>query len=382
MKTTVALCALAFGIVLGTPPLPAATPEEIVRQASKVTGLTPDAAPLEAKLGAEVARIIQAGHLMPFRAQYGEGSPRYFYAEPWMMMYTLALTYPYLPADLQKKCVEYVSADTKLQVPWSEKALELKGFPRQPDAPDKLPAEGRGNYRVRGALFYALWRWGTATGDWKDIQAEWNGLKTLYAKVRGGRKTYELLNGALAMARLARTFGDAQAADYEKDAVQLLQEGLDYRAFRANSIADYTGRDEWERGSYGMLYPLFHLTPEVARWIKGNEALRAAVEKDVYTQPESQSAIGVGQPTSGLWTWPLWFMAQAPVGHAGYYGEGCCADPCSRLMLFNYMAWVREEPKEKLRYYLDVPDALVGDCYFIQNLVTTLEAHGTRAWAP
>ena len=42
------------------------------------------------------------------------------------------------------------------------------------------------------------------------------------------------------------------------------------------------------------------------------------------------------------------------------------------MMLFNYFAWVRQAPANELRLLVDVPDALIGDCYYLQNLVTAI----------
>jgi hypothetical protein len=50
------------------------------------------------------------------------------------------------------------------------------------------------------------------------------------------------------------------------------------------------------------------------------------------------------------------------------------------MMLFNYHAWVREEPARELALRVDVPDALIGDCYYLLNLVTAIEAYGRRVW--
>ena len=46
----------------------------------------------------------------------------------------------------------------------------------------------------------------------------------------------------------------------------------------------------------------------------------------------------------------------------------------------NYFAWIGQSPANELRLWVDVPDALIGDCYYLQNLVTAIEAWGQAAW--
>lgn len=48
-------------------------------------------------------------------------------------------------------------------------------------------------------------------------------------------------------------------------------------------------------------------------------------------------------------------------------------------MLFNYEAWVAKTPASKLVCYVDVPDAMVGDCSYLQNLITAIEAYGSQS---
>jgi hypothetical protein len=38
-------------------------------------------------------------------------------------------------------------------------------------------------------------------------------------------------------------------------------------------------------------------------------------------------------------------------------------------------AWVLQDPPSRLRKYIDVPDALVGNCCTIQNLVRAVQAY-------
>jgi len=113
----------------------------------------------------------------------------------------------------------------------------------------------------------------------------------------------------------------------------------------------------------------------LGRYRRATEAARFIASSEELRRDAAEYA------AAGWKDWPLWWMAPAPVGDAGYYGEGCCAGPEQRGMLLNYEAWVARTPAPKLARYVDVPDALVGDCTYLQNLVTAIEAYGSQSWS-
>jgi len=364
---------LLAGSLLLPAPASGQTANDIIRERRRVPQLSAQAEPLRQILEAEVREILQAGHLMPFRIQYGEGESdtpdlnhAHAFHEPWAMMFALARAYPYLPADVQAEVISYVRSENDLHAPWSETSLGPSGAYRQGDLPgvpeDGLPAQ----YKRRGSMLYALWLYGDNTGDWSDIQPQWSSLKSIYSQIRSAYRTYELIGGAIAMSRMAHLFGDETAsAQYENDALSFMTEGLNFETYRRNAHLDYAGRDDWYRGDTGIAYPLFWLSPEVARYFKTYATLLSAIED--YAE-------------QAAWNWPLWWMAQAPIGDAGYFGEGNAAGPETRMMLFNYYAWVKGTSPTELRLYVDVPDALVGDLFYLQNLVTAVEAFGQECW--
>jgi hypothetical protein len=337
----------------------------IVQQTRRVEDLSPGANKLISRLEAEVTKIIQAGHLMPFRVQYGEGQPRNVYAEPWMMMYTLARAYPYVSKGTQSAITTYLRQETQLRAPWSPTPLGPTGAYRQGD-PKGVPELGLPpkKYKPTGTLLYALWLYGHHSGDWSAIKAQWQNLQGIYAALAASPPTYELISGAIAMSRMARVFGD-EPGRFAAEAAKLMQAGTDFESFRRHAHVAYSGKPNWYRGSDGIGFALFNLTPEVARYIKEQPALKRALEN------YADHAVAV---------WPLWWMAQAPVGDWGYFDEGSCAGPETRMMLFHYFAWVRQKPASELGQLVDVPDALIGDCYYLQNLVTAIEAWGRANW--
>jgi len=339
---------------------------DIVRQTRQVENPSPAASELIARLEAEVSKIIKAGHLMPFRVQYGEGRARNLYAEPWIMMFTLARAYPYVAKETQSAITTYIRNETQLHPPWSKTALGPMGVYRQGD-PKGVPELGLPpKYKPTGTMLYALWLYGHCSADWSDIKPQWQSLQGIYAELAANPPTYELISAAIAMSRMAQIFSDAPVQQrFTDEAVKLMQTGTNFETFRRNAHVAYSGKPNWYRGSDGIAFALFYLTPEVARYFNDQSELKRAMERYV------EQAVAV---------WPLWWMAQAPVGDWGYFDEGSCAGPETRMMLFNYFAWVRQAPANELRLLVDVPDALIGDCYYMQNLVTVIEACGQATW--
>ena len=105
----------------------------LIRETPRVENLSPEAGKLISRLEAEVAKVTNAGHLMPFRVQYGEGKARNVYAEPWIIMFTLARAYPYVAKETQSAITAYLRQETQLHPPWSKTALGPTGAYRYRD---------------------------------------------------------------------------------------------------------------------------------------------------------------------------------------------------------------------------------------------------------
>jgi hypothetical protein len=363
-KTSSVLSVLA--VVAAIIPALSADFNDIIQQTRRVENLSPEANKLVSRLEFEVTKILKAGHLMPFRVQYGEGRPRNLYAEPWMMMLTLARAYPHLAKQSQSAITAYLHQETQLHPPWSKTALGPTGSYRQGD-PKGVPELGLPpKYKPTGTMLYALWLYGHHSGDWSELKSQWKNLQGIYTELTANPPTYELISGAIAMSRMARTFGDEPMHQrFAAEAVKLMQAGRDFETFRRNAHLAYSGKPNWYRGSDGIAFALFYLTPEVARCINEQPDLKRAME---------------GYADQAVAVWPLWWIAQAPIGDGGYFDEGACAGPETRMMLFNYFACVRQKPAKELSPLVDAPDALIGDCYYLQNLVTAIEAWGRSNW--
>jgi hypothetical protein len=337
---------------------------------------------LKALLTQEVREIIAAGHLAPFGVIYGEGPRHFYWYQRFDVVYALSLAYPYLPADVQAQVKTYLKSEMQQYPLWSGDLLSSTvGTRREPDQiTDAERGAIPGVYANRPQLFslYALWLYAQQTGDWAYIQQNWSAIVAFYNGHRSEtNRFYQSIAGAIGMARMARQkpTPDTQMQNTAlADATAGLNAGMNYSQFGQNATNAYIWNENGVAWTLGYIYQgfqLLNLTPEVARFINANSALKSAVlgssRSDTYAVQRAE------------YLFPLWYMAQSSA-YSTYFGEGSNQSPDVKAMLFPIKAWVQKQPAATLRTYVDVPDALLGDFYYLQGLVYTIQAHGQECW--
>lgn len=337
---------------------------------------------LQTLLAQEVRKIVAAGHLAPFRALYGEGPRHFFWYQRFDVVYALSLAYPYLPADVQSQVKTYLKSEMQQYPLWSGDLLPANVGTRR--EPDEISDAERGGlpqvYSQRPKLFslYALWLYAQQTGDWQYIAQNWPAIVSFYNANRGEvSRHYQSLAGAIGMARMAalKPSPDTQMqATATADITAGFNAGTNFTQFAKNASASYLWQDNglaWTVGYTFEGFQYLNLTPEIGRFMNANAAVKAAVlgntAQDIYSLKR------------GEYLYPLWYMAQAP-GFSRYFGEGSAIAPDAKAMIFPIKAWVQQQPAATLRLYVDAPDALVGDFYYLQGLVYTIQAHGQACW--
>ncbi len=348
---------------------------------------------LKLKLEQEVQKIINSGHLAPFRALYGESQSHFFWYRPYDVVYTLSLSYPYLNSSLKDGVKNYLRTEMQNYPIWYSNPNYLNSAILNPDEgtkrePDLLPSGLRvreypaWGLRGRPQLFglYALWLYAQNTGDWNYIESNWNQIKDFYNSYRSETsRYYSSIAGAIGVARMARqkptpdlNFENSVLSDINTG----FSNGLNFVQFGRNAESVYLWSSDavfrarmLEEAYLGFVF--LDISPEIGRFMYDNQALR-------------ESILGISNPseyslTRGEYVFPLWYMVQSPMG-SFYFDEGTGNPPDTRAMIFPIHAWIKKDSPSQLRRYLDVPDALIGDFYYIQNLVRTIEAHGQENW--
>ncbi|MBN2501165.1 MAG: hypothetical protein JXB38_10335 [Anaerolineales bacterium] len=344
--------------------------------------ISPDASDLAARLTTEVEKVIDAGHLAPFRTIYGETRTQHFWYTRYDTVYTLSLAYPYLDADLQARVQTYLRSEMQTYPLWNGNLLDPNVGTRR--EPDEISASERGGlngeYNNRPKLFamYALWLYAENTGDWDYINNNWNSIVSFY-NGKPGEVTdyYSSIAGAIGVARMAHETGHTSVRDQVvNNVVNGFNSGQNFNDFAKNAEDAYKwvgdGWDNWTRSQVFLGFQFLDITPEIGRYFSDNASLKADVlGSNAYLNEYSL--------VRGEAMFPLWYMAQPPAW-TRYYGESASMPPDTRAMIFPLHAWVLDDSPEQLRIYVDVPDALIGDYYYMQNLVRAIEAYGSPCW--
>jgi hypothetical protein len=188
---------------------------------------------------------------------------------------------------------------------------------------------------------------------------------------------YTSIAGAIGMARLAHNKLDTVLENsVVNDITAGFTAGKNFSQYATNAFTafQFDGGEGWRDYMWNGMFLGFQfldITPEIGRYFISDSTLKAAIIGSSETDKYSLKRVE--------YYWPLWYMAQAPFSTV-YFGEGSGVPPDAKAMVFPLKAWVQKETATKLRTYLDVPDALLGDYYYLQNLVRTIEASGQECW--
>ncbi len=343
---------------------------------------------LKQKLESEVQKVINAGHLAPFRAAYGEirnpGNGQFYWYHRYDTAYTLSLAYPYLSSSTQMTVKSYLQSEMAAYPLWSATLLDVQTGTRR--EPDELMSSERGSlpssYSTRPKLFalYALWLYAKNTGDWQYIQNNWNSITSFYNTYRSEvSQHYTSIAGAIGITRLAQGKSTPDISTQNTTVSDInsgLNAGKNFNQFSLNSFNAYQfdGGEGWRDYMWNNMFLGFQfldISPEIGRYLFDDVTLKNTAlgtsNNDIYSLKRAE------------YFWPLWYVAQAPMWTT-YFGEGSGVPPDAKAMIFPLKSWVQKEPAAQLRKYLDVPDALLGDYYYIQNLIRIIEAHGQECW--
>jgi len=316
----------------------------------------PEEADLKAKLASEVRELIsQPWQPLIFPPGKHPREAYRIFADPTETLFTLALAYPHVDADLRAGIRRYVEQ------------LGLAG-----DPPDKPPVGAvRPYYDIqpeklfrlmddigRGdvARLYPRWAWAHATNDWSNIERDWLRWKPLVNQP--GNKMEEdcrngYIAGMIAYCRMAEHMKDQDAVAQGVAATRkALRERLSYEfAYTRGGViaAAPVSRSLFARWR--------HLTPEVGRFLAH------------YAGPIHERLMSVyvdyHRPTWSL-AWGVETM---------WRNESPFALPTMSAEIFAARAWILHEPADRLARFVDIPWCK-ADLFHIQKLVLCIETRG------
>lgn len=346
-------------------------------------------ADLVALLEEEVRRIVNTNdHLLPYFLERGFTTPMLFpgdslypqdglaacrpgniyWFDPGELVYTLSIAYTYLSPELQARTRGYLEAEMTryppLQpLPWpANETWLVRGTAREP-----YPVSFRPNCwpppEPPLSTLYALWAYARYTGNWNYVRNLWPEIDALFDRKKGSIDSYAAISGAIGYARIAKHLGrTSEASEGENIAVTGMTNGLSFTYFRDTANARYPDPRDQLTGWRAPVF--FGLTPEVGRYISDTNRTAALGYLSDLT-----SANGVF----------LWYLTraglQAEIGESSFHG------PDLGWSIFLAKAYIERAGRATLRRYLDRPWGL-GDLYYIQKLVATIEAPGNTDPTP
>ena len=198
------------------------------------------------------------------------------------------------------------------------------------------------------------------------MQSHWEQIQSFYDAHRNDVNTYfGGISAPIGMARLARQVGDQEVENRAvQDALAAFQAINQEPNWRTPMVHRYAFQADWTDEFNFAGFHLLSLVPEVARYVRDRNDVRESV---------------TGHVARGTDHWPMWFLSQAS-GFSRYYGESHALSPLYSAMIFPVKALIEQQPPECLQRYVDAEDAPIGDLFFLERLLLTLEAHGHESW--
>ncbi len=329
-----------------------------------------------------VQSMVDAGHLAPFYLERGfsareaipgestlpqDGLCRFspgnvYWFDPGELIYTLSLAYPYLSVELQNRVRTYLIAEmhnypplSPLPYPGSSTWL-VDGVRREPYPVTIVPNNWPPPSPPLSTL-YALWTYANATGDWTYLETHWPQIDQLFDTYRNQVDSYARIAGAIAYARIADRLGHIQAAqEGEQVAVAAMTAGTNLSTFLTAANNRYPdARPDSYNGTRAPVF--FGLVPEVGAYLRDYAGQDVRTYLEEFTNPKSGNLV--------------WYLTRAGVqiepGESSFHG------PELAWSIFMAYAYTQEFDNTQLHAYLDRPWGL-GDLYYIQKLVATIEA--------
>jgi len=379
-----------------------------------VTSISSNADEWKGQLQNEIGKMVgtQAGqtleHLRPFRAYYGEGIPVYVWGNPADNIYSLARAYPYLTdVNIKTNLRNYVQNELNNYSPLNYFFTPSNsGRSRNPNftaTPDEINLS---SHQPTLWSLYPIWLYADVLGKdgktigWNWIQNNWSAIVNFFNQKSGSINTYEDIAGALAFVRMAyRQEGNSCGTNCTKGvnaATSGFSAGANYSTFYNNSANRYrwgnwetrgitvpyvpiNNGQNWTPAGHGSSAPIvgapviFHLEPEIARFLKNNTSLKTNIQKLISDVERAD---------------PFWYVNHTPffydspnLSDDGFftYTESAYQFPGYFNWMIPAKSWIFDLRGDNLASFIDGPWS-IGDLDYINNLVILIESYGTTKW--
>ncbi len=337
---------------------------------------------LKSSLVQEVQKIIDAGHLRPGYAGSGNldtaskkcgADLMDYWHNPGDTLYTLIQALPYLPDALQQQTLDYVQTEFINFPPYDYDHIGWKdGAAREtfivpPEVEADMLTFGPGTYhygfdgwQLAPNSFYALWKYaltfdGTAQDIYNASKDQLEAVPSDDFLIQNPHVNNAYIAGYLGFLELEKLAGYPESPGVRDTYNRIL-------ALRASSFSK-DNPDLWFQDysfyycrSFSVSMNFMNMVPELGQYLQDNALDKVSQALEEYT-----------------YLAPYWFEAKPETA----FGEGVSQHLYDYPTIFAAKAMILQEPYPELAKYIDVPATSVGDLFYIQNLVLTIEA-GSR----
>jgi outer membrane protein assembly factor BamB len=338
---------------------------------------------LRSKLAGEVGKVINSGHLRPgfssagefdLYARFGCGDDLVdYWHHPGETLYTLTRALPYLSNDLQQGVRAYLQSEFSNFPPyqynhigWSEGApREIFDLPPEvvadmENSPPRMEINNFEGWSFAPHSFYAMWKYAEVFGGARQLfDASRNKLEappsdSYLADMPHVHNAY--IAGYMGYLELERAANYPETAQVRQELNRLL--ALRVTNF-SKDIPDSYFEDRTLRycRTLAVSRNFMYLVPELGQYLRNNALAEIREALDEYQEVA-----------------PYWFVSKADVTFA----EAVTSPLYNVHAIFQAKAQILNEPQEELAKYLDIPAFPVGDLFYIDNLIATLEAVSGR----
>ncbi len=340
---------------------------------------------LNSLLDTEINKMIDAGHLKPgyhVQNQFSltlYGSLPHYFAFPADTLMVLSMAYPHLSDQTKNRLSTYIREEWDMYFYPTAYATRgwADGVARHPIPLAPEVSSDFNNLQKSAQASGHIWQYPQQGiyGMWKYAlnvpESQRPSIQQIYSVAKSKiqvpatsdptwmqRKPYEInawIAGYYGFLELYKLAGSPTADSTLKNSVQSEYDRL--LEWRASAFT----KESWAYPDMQVQHKLdttrnfIWLTPELADHLENSilEKVNEALDEYLYLNP-------------------YWFVSR----FENDLGESTNQTLYNYHALFLANAWIKNEPQEQLIKYLDAPAFERGDLFYIQNLITTIEAPG------
>lgn len=374
---------IAFGPTTASP---VKLPMALKASSTSVTVQSPTLDQLKARLAQEVQKMVTAGHLRPgyvnsgqlvydgsyncgYNNQYSIGD---YWSNPSETLYTLLRARPLLSDPLKTAVDNYIKSEFAAYPPYQITHIGWKdGAAREAFIDPPEVVEGRKTYlplteeagfagwSYNPFGFYAMWKYAAAFLNQTEAQNLFNASKGRL-RYPPPADSYLEANPQVFNAYIAGYWGylELQNLAYGVRDAGILSQRDRLLSLRASTFSkDLPDTQPTKEINYcrglNLTRNFFYLVPEVGQYLHDHSLSQVQQALTEYNQIA-----------------PFWFVASFDA----VYGEGVKSPLYNYHSLFQAKALVLQEPLDELAKYVDVPGVAVGDLFYIDNLISAIQA--------